>query len=70
MPVRSYRYILQFNDYSQAFKALGKLKRRGVKLNVVIVIAEADHWNKIKDLLQNGQGDTGSILVVGVQRVF
>ena len=60
--MRSYRYILQFNDYSQAFKALGKLKRRGVRLNVVIIIAEADHWNKVKDFLDNNSSE---LLILG-----
>ena len=60
--MRSYRYILQFNDYSQAFRALRKLRKRGVSLQAVVIVAEADHWNKIKDLLNNGSDNMIVIL--------
>ena len=59
---KAYKYVLQFNDYNQAFRALRKLRKRGVSLQAVVIVAEADHWNKIKDLLNNGSGDMIVIL--------
>lgn len=44
-------YVLSFDDYSEAFRALRKLRKRGVRLVQAIYIVEVDHHNKVKDFL-------------------
>jgi len=46
-------YTLSFYDYDDAKRALRKLKKRGVRLISLVAIVEVDHWNKVKDMLNN-----------------
>ena len=44
-------YALYFDNYSDAMRALRKLKKRGVSLYTCILVVGAKHHNKVKDFL-------------------
>ena len=50
--VSMYRYVLTFRGYDRALKALRKLRRRGAVLELVVLVVRVEHWNKVKDLLE------------------
>ncbi len=57
------RYVLSFDDYGEALRALRRLRKRGVVLRVVVVVVDVDHWNKVKDLGNGGGGGRAVIIV-------
>jgi len=46
-------YVLSFDNYNDAMRALRKLKKRGVTLHSCILIVSTSHHNKVKDFLSH-----------------
>lgn len=47
------RYVLSFNSYREALTALRKLRRRGVKLQLVVIVVVASDHRKLRGLRNN-----------------
>ena len=60
------RYVLSFEDYSEAVAALRKLRRRGVVLRVVVVVVEVDDHRKVQKLpgARAGNGAARAVIIV------
>ena len=50
-------YTLVFDSYSDALKAIRKLRKRGVSLYTCILIIGTNHHNKVKDFLKKENVD-------------
>ena len=61
-------YVLSFDNYSDAMRALRKLKKRGVSLYTCILVIGTEHHSKVKDFLSEQKKEARPQMLVFVLR--
>ncbi len=46
-------YVLTFSSYEEVLKAARKLRKRGVSLIRCVMIVSVEHWNSVKDFMND-----------------
>jgi len=56
-------YTLIFNSYQDIREALRKLRKRRVRIHLCVMVVSAEHWNSVKDLINNKERKV--VLILG-----